>query len=217
MAGDIYFNGSALAGGKNTKLNGTNMANVYFNGTKIWTAYIPSAQAYTSTSTYTIDDSETSIQWKISGGGGGGGGNQCLSNTQPGGAGGTTTITVKDSSGNVRATLGTAAGGAGGGSGAGSTQGHTREFAIPSGWANPPWSGTQSDGGLNGGGEENCVSGGVGDRGASNSGTYTINSDGNDATLAITIGGAGSSGTGGEGQQPTAGVSGAAWILGVQG
>ena len=113
MAGDIYFNGSALAGGKNTKLNGTNMANVYFNGTKIWTAYIPSAQTYTSSSTYTIDDSETSIQWKISGGGGGGGGNLCTLGTQPGGAGGATTITVKDSSGNVRATLGTAAGGAG--------------------------------------------------------------------------------------------------------
>ena len=151
--GDIYFNGTALAGGKNVKFNGTNMANVYFNGTKIWTAYIPSAQAYTSTSTYTIDDSETSIQWKISGGGGGGGGNQCTSGTTPGGAGGTTTITVKDSSGNVRATLGTAAGGAGGATGGNTCPNPAGSFSIPSGWANPPWSSTISDGGTGGGGD----------------------------------------------------------------
>jgi len=215
--GDLYFNGTKLAGGKQVKFNGTNMANVYFNGTKVWTAYIPSAQAYTSSATYTIDDSETSIQWKISGGGGGGGGNQCTLGTQPGGAGGATTITVKDSSGNVRATLGTAAGGAGGAVGAGSSQGHTKDFAIPSGFANPPWSSLISDGGQQGNGEENCVAGGVGDRGAHASGTYTINNDGNDATLTITIGGGGSAGQRGETQQPEAGVGGAAWILGVQG
>ena len=215
--GDIYFNGSALAGGKNTKLNGTNMSNVYFNGTKIWTAYIPSAQAYTSTSTYTIDDSETSIQWKISGGGGGGGGAQCFSGTTGGGAGGTTTITVKDSSGNVRATLGTAAGGAGGATGGNTCPNPSGSFSIPSGWANPPWSSTISDGGGGGSGYTNCIGGCSGGTGASSSGTYTINSDGNDATLSITIGGGGSAGQRGENAQPTAGVSGAAWILGVQG
>ena len=34
--GDIYFNSSSLASGK-VKLNGTEMANVYFNGSLIWT------------------------------------------------------------------------------------------------------------------------------------------------------------------------------------
>ena len=216
MAGDIYFNGSALAGGKNTKLNGTNMANVYFNGTKIWTAYIPSAQAYTSSATYTIDDSETSIQWKISGGGGGGGGAQCFNGTTGGGAGGTTTITVKDSGGNVRSTLGTAAGGAGGATGGNTCPNPAGSFSIPSGWTNPPWSSTISDGGGGGGGYENCIGGCNGGTGASASGTYTINNDGNDATLTITIGGGGGAGQRGENTQPTAGVGGAAWILGVQ-
>jgi len=216
MAGDIYFNGSALAGGKNTKLNGTNMANVYFNGTKIWTAYIPSAQTYTSSSTYTIDDSETSIQWKISGGGGGGGGNQCTNGTQAGGAGGATTITVKDSSGNVRATLGTAAGGAGGATGGNTCPNPAGSFTIPNGWSNPPWSSTISDGGGGGGGEVNCISGCSGGPGASNSGTYTINSDGNDATLTITIGGGGAKGQRPENSEPSGGSGGAAWILGVQ-
>jgi len=215
--GDLYFNGTKLAGGKQVKFNGTNMANVYFNGTKIWTAYIPSAQAYTSSATYTIDDSETSIQWKISGGGGGGGGAQAFSGTQPGGAGGATTITVKDSSGNVRATLGTAAGGAGGAVGGGTCPNPAGNFTIPSGFANPPWSSTISDGGNGGGGEENNIGGCSGGTGASASGTYTINNDGNDATLTITIGGGGGAGLRGENTQPTAGVGGAAWILGVQG
>jgi len=215
--GDLYFNGTKLAGGKQVKFNGTNMANVYFNGTKVWTAYIPSLQAYTSSATYTIDDSETSIQWKISGGGGGGGGNLCTSGTQAGGAGGATTITVKDSSGNVRATLGTAAGGAGGGTGGNTCPNPAGSFSIPSGWANPPWSSTISDGGSGGGGDgENCVGGCSGGSGAYSSGTYTINADGNDATLAITIGGGGAAGSRGESQQPTAGVGGAAWLLGVQ-
>ena len=215
--GDLYFNGTKLAGGKQVKFNGTNMANVYFNGTKVWTAYIPSAQAYTSSATYTIDDSETSIQWKISGGGGGGGGAEAFSGTQPGGAGGATTITVKDSSGNVRATLGTAAGGAGGAVGGGTCPSPSLNFTIPSGFANPPWSGTISDGGEGGGGEPNNQAGCAGGTGASASGTYTINNDGNDATLTITIGGAGAAGQRGESTQPQAGVSGAAWILGVQG
>ena len=52
--GDIYFNGTALAAGKKVKFNGTDMSNVYFNGTKIWTYYIPSAQSYTSSATYNI-------------------------------------------------------------------------------------------------------------------------------------------------------------------
>ena len=215
--GDLYFNGTKLAGGKQVKFNGTNMANVYFNGTKIWTAYIPSAQAYTSSATYTIDDSETSIQWKISGGGGGGGGAQCFNGTSAGSAGGTTTITVKDSSGNVRATLGTAAGGPGGATGGNTCPNPAGNFTIPSGFANPPWSSTISDGGNGGGGEENNIGGCSGGTGASASGTYTINNDGNDATLTITIGGAGAAGQRGENVQPSAGVGGAASILGVQG
>jgi len=39
MAGDIYFNGSKLTGQHDVKLNGTNMDNVYLNGTKIWTRH----------------------------------------------------------------------------------------------------------------------------------------------------------------------------------
>jgi hypothetical protein len=39
MSGDIYFNGSALTGQHDVKLNGTNMDNVYLNGTKIWTRH----------------------------------------------------------------------------------------------------------------------------------------------------------------------------------
>jgi hypothetical protein len=39
MAGDIYFNGSALTGQHDVKLNGTDMDNVYLNGTKIWTRH----------------------------------------------------------------------------------------------------------------------------------------------------------------------------------
>ena len=39
MAGDIYFNGSALTGQHEVKLNGTNMDNVYLNGSKIWTRH----------------------------------------------------------------------------------------------------------------------------------------------------------------------------------
>lgn len=213
--GSIYFNGSELTS-HTVSFNGTEMANVWFNGTKIWTAYTPSAQTYTSTSTYTIDDSETSIQWKISGGGGGGGGNQCKNGTAPGGAGGTTTITVKDAGGSVRATLGTAAGGVGGATG-GNTCVGTQQFSIPGGWANPPWSSTISDGGRGGGGEENCVGGCPGACGASSSGTYTINADGNDATLAITIGGGGAGNRLGEGHNSDPGEGGAAWILGVQG
>ena len=214
--GSIYFNGSELTSGHTVSFNGAAMANVWFNGTKIWTYYTPTAQAYTSNGTYTINSSETSIQWKISGGGGGGGGNQCTSGTTAGGAGGTTTITVKDAAGNVRATLGTAAGGAGGATGGNTCPSPAGSFSIPSGWANPPWSSTISDGGTGGGGEENCVAGCSGGSGAYSSGTYTINADGNDATLAITIGAGGAKGNRPENSEPTAGVGGAAWLLGVQ-
>ena len=39
MAGDIYFNGSKLTGQHDVKLNGTDMDNVYLNGTKLWTRH----------------------------------------------------------------------------------------------------------------------------------------------------------------------------------
>ena len=39
MAGDIYFNGSKLTGQHDVKLNGTDMDNVYLNGTKLWTKH----------------------------------------------------------------------------------------------------------------------------------------------------------------------------------
>jgi len=37
--GSIYFNGSELTGQHDVKFNGTDMDNVYFNGTKIWTRH----------------------------------------------------------------------------------------------------------------------------------------------------------------------------------
>ena len=39
MSGAIYFNGSELTGQHDVKLNGTNMDNVYLNGSKIWTRH----------------------------------------------------------------------------------------------------------------------------------------------------------------------------------
>ena len=39
MAGDIYFNGSALTGQHDTYLNGVAMDNVYLDGVKIWTRH----------------------------------------------------------------------------------------------------------------------------------------------------------------------------------
>ena len=37
--GSIYFNGSELTGQHDVKFNGTNMDNVYLNGTKLWTRH----------------------------------------------------------------------------------------------------------------------------------------------------------------------------------
>ena len=39
MAGDIYFNGSALTGQHDTYFNGVAMDNVYLDGVKIWTRH----------------------------------------------------------------------------------------------------------------------------------------------------------------------------------
>ena len=39
MAGAIYFNGSELTGQHDVKFNGTDMDNVYLNGTKLWTKH----------------------------------------------------------------------------------------------------------------------------------------------------------------------------------
>jgi len=49
MAGAIYFNGSELTGQHDVKLNGTNMDNVYLNGSKIWTRhpYTPGTEIFT--------------------------------------------------------------------------------------------------------------------------------------------------------------------------
>jgi hypothetical protein len=210
--GDIYFNGTALASEKKVKFNGTDMSNVYFNGTKIWTYYSETPQAFTSSGTYVLDPAETSVQYKLSGGGGGGGGAIGYSGTGPGTAGGDTILKVLDSSGNVRQTIATASGGIGG-SGGGNNS--TCDFSIPSGWANPPWSSTTSDGGIGsqGSGEGN-PSGKGGTAGSTATGTYTINADGNDHTLQITIGGGGTANTAGEaGGSGQNGNSGGAWLL----
>ena len=214
--GDIYFNGSALAGGKKVKFNGTDMSNVYFNGTKIWTYYSETAQAFTSSSTYTLDAAETSVQYKLSGGGGGGGGASGYTGATSGSSGGDTILKVLDSSGNVRQTIATASGGAFGPIGGGSrTRSGAYDFSIPSGWANPPWSSTVSDGGIGAQGQgEGNPSGTGGAAGSTATGTYTINADGNDHSLQITIGGGGGNGGAGEaGQYATSGNSGGAWLL----
>jgi len=212
--GDIYFNGTALASEKKVKFNGTDMSNVYFNGTKIWTYYSETAQAFTSSSTYTLDPAETSVQYKLSGGGGGGGGASGYTGATAGSAGGDTILKVLAADGSVRQTIATASGGAGGQYGGGNRTGAS-DFSIPSGWANPPWSSTVSDGGLGaqGSGEDN-PSGTGGTAGSTTSGTYTINADGNDHSLQITIGGGGGNGGAGEaGQYAQSGNSGGAWLL----
>jgi len=222
--GDIYFNGTALAAGKKVKFNGTDMSNVYFNGTKIWTYYIPSAQSYTSSATYNINAAETSIQYKASGGGGGGGKNQCINATPVhGGDGGDTTLSFQKADGTVVHTV-TASGGDGGLMGGNNCGGNDRDFSIPSGWSTPPWTANTgghfnngtSDGGWGAGGEENCIAGCEGDAGGTASGTYTIPTSGDIPTkIVITIGGGGAGDRQGEGYNSDAGQAGAAWILGV--
>ena len=217
--GDIYFNGSALAAGKKVKFNGSDMANVYLNGTKIWTYYTPSEQSYTSSSTYNINESETAIQYKASGGAGGGGKNQCKNCTPiHGGAGGDTTLSFQKADGTVVHTI-TASGGAGGLMGGNSCQG-TQTFSVPSGWSTSLWDGSVSNGGRGAFGEENCIGGCPGQAGGTASGTYTIPTSGNIPTkVVITIGGGGAGNRCGEPEpsgNSVAGQSGAAWILGVQ-
>ena len=213
--GDIYFNGAALASEKKVKFNGTDMSNVYFNGTKIWTYYSETAQAFTSSSTYTLDPAETSVQYKLSGGGGGGGGATGYTGATAGGVGGDTILKVLAADGSVRQTIATASGGAYGPYGGGSrTRSGAYDFSIPSGWANPPWSSTVSDGGLGAQGQTDNPSGTGGAAGSTATGTYTINADGNDHTLQITIGGGGANGGSGEaGQYAQNGNSGGAWLL----
>ena len=187
------------------------------------TAYTPSAQYWTSNGTYTINPSETSFQYKLSGGGGGGGKIQCL-NCGPdnGSAGGATTLKFKNSSGSVIHTL-TAAGGAGGVRGTSwGCDGGTNEF-NESGYPNPPWTpntggnwntnGT-SDGGGGGSGEENCIDGCHGLCGIGITGTISTPSGA--TSITITIGGGGSPGCTSQSSPPKAGRAGAAWLLGVQ-
>ena len=182
-------------------------------------AYTPSAQYWTSSSTYTIHSSETSFQYKISGGGGGGGGCQCSSGACNGGAGGDTTLKFKDSGGSVLATL-TAEGGAGGARGGG--HGSNNHFNN-SGWPDPPWNDTthsffndgRSDGGHGAHGNSNCNQGTPGDAGTGVTGTYTTPSGATSITITIGTGGA-DGGQGDGGYLAHDGWSGAAWILGVQ-
>ena len=211
--GDIYFNGAALASEKKVKFNGTDMSNVYFNGTKIWTYYSETPQAFTSSGTYVLDAAETSVQYKLSGGGGGGGGASGYTGATAGGVGGDTVLKVLAADGSVRQTIATASGGAAGPYGGGNRTGAS-DFSIPSGWANPPWSSTVSDGGLGAQGQPDNPSGTGGTAGSTATGTYTINADGNDHTLQITIGGGGANGGAGEaGQYAQSGNSGGAWLL----
>jgi len=185
--------------------------------------YTPSAQSFTSSGTYTIHASETSIQYKLSGGGGGGGKNECL-NCGPlaGSNGGATTFQFKNSGGSVVHTL-TAAGGDGGPWSVYSCPSHDMNF-NESGYPNPPWTpntggyntnGT-SDGGRGGGGETNCMGGCMGDRGTGITGTLTTPSGA--VSITVTIGGGGSPGCTSTSSPPPprSGRAGAAWLLGVQ-
>lgn len=213
--GSIYLNGSELTS-HTVSLNGTEMANVWFNGTKIWTAYTPSEQSYTSSSTYNINEAETAIQYKASGGGGGGGKNQCINATPiAGGAGGSTTLSFQKADGTVVQTI-TASGGSGGLMG-GNTCATPTSFSVPSGWSTSIWDGSKSNGGAGGRGETNCIVGCTGQAGGTTSGTYTIPTSGDIPTkIVITIGGGGAGGRLGEGgNNSEGGQSSAAWILGV--
>jgi hypothetical protein len=179
-------------------------------------AYTPTAQSYTSSSTYTIHSSETSIQYKLSGGGGGGGKNQCL-NCGPtvGSAGGSTTFQFKNSSGSVIYTL-TATGGRGGPYyNTANCGGYTVIFDEGT-YPNPPWSGTISDGGNGGGGETNCQSGCSGEAGNKIDGIIVMPSGA--TSITITIGGGGSTGCASTTNPPPprTGNAGAAWLLGQQ-
>jgi hypothetical protein len=192
--------------------------------------YTPSAQYWTSSSTYTIHSSETSIQYKLSGGGGGGGKNQCL-NCGPihGSNGGASTMQFKNSGGSVVHTL-TAAGGNAGSMGNNNCPYYTNppnpvntnDF-NESGYPSPPWTANSggnwstngtSDGGRGGKGETNCFGGCSGQAGTGISGTISTPSGA--VSITITIGGGGSPGCTSQTHPPQAGGSGAAWLLGVQ-
>lgn len=102
--GDIYINGSALASGKKVKLNGTDMANVYFNGSLIWThaQFITATggtvttdgdykiHTFTGSGTFTVTSignaaGSTTVDYLVLAGGGAGG---CYNGGGGGGAGG---------------------------------------------------------------------------------------------------------------------------------
>ena len=190
--GDIYFNGSALAGGKKVKFNGTDMANVYFNGTKIWTEYTPVANTYTSNATEQLNDNLSQITIEIAGAGGGGSGGSVTPRNSSGSAGGTTYVYVKQANGTVRTTFSASGGAAGArGSVSGNTGGNGQDFGTQGNIGNytggagsthiaepahrPNGGGGQiASGGGGNGYAGSASSGGGGSKGSYFSTTYTI-------------------------------------------
>jgi len=210
--GNIYLNGSALSGGKKVKFNGSDMANVYFNGTKIWTEYTPTANTYTSNSTEQLNDNLSQITIEVAGAGGGGSGATVLPRNSEGFAGGATYVYVKKANGTVRTTF-SASGGDHGVKGAvgGSTGGNGQDFGTQGNIGNytggagsthvaspayrPSGGGGQiASGGGGNGYAGSSSSGGGGFKGSYFSTTYTIVNVTDYLDIVIGIGGAGGDG-----------------------
>ncbi len=235
--GSIYLNGSVINAGKLVKFNGTSMANVYLNGTKLWTAYTPVATFYSSgTSTEAINDNISQINIQMVGGGGGGRKNGTVDGTGGHSAGGTTTVVVKTAGGSTRTTF-TAAGGAAGdsaGVGGSFAAGEDGEsFANPSG-ADSSFVGTGGAGGAyntNNAGSAGGIGSGGGGMGQAGGGSAAHGGSGGDAGtfytttytivdvtdyLEITVGAGGSKeGTVRDGAGGGVGGSGRVRILGI--
>tara|TARA_R110000822_G_scaffold77910_1_gene186727 strand:- start:15 stop:722 length:708 start_codon:yes stop_codon:yes gene_type:complete len=210
---NIYLNGTAINAGKLVKFNGTDMANVYLNGTKLWTAYTPPVNIYTSSTTEQLNDNLGTINIQLSGGGGGGGGPEAVDGANVGGVGGTSSVVVYTSAGSPRTGTGalniTAAGGASGGfsgNGQGSPLGSTGDpgdsFSHGSA-SEPPFTNAAGGGAGAGGAIPSAGGGGMtnpngsnsggsgGGAGAYNSTTYTIVDVTDYLVITIGAGGAG--------------------------
>ena len=210
--GDIYLNGSVLAGGKKVKFNGSDMANVYFNGTKIWTEYTPTANTYTSNATEQLNDNLSQITIEIAGAGGGGSGASVLPRNSSGSAGGTTYVYVKQANGTIRTTFSASGGAAGAvGSVGGNTGGNGQDFGTQGNIGNytggagsthtssPAYRPSGGNGQIASGGGGNgyagsSSSGGGGSKGSYYTTTYNIVDVTDYLEIVIGVGGAGGDG-----------------------
>ena len=236
--------GNAADGSQRIVL-GTSTSFIYYDGNRVYTVGTSDAASIGTEINYwtsgsgiefyisgVLDD----INWFISGGGGGGGGAGGFSGAGYGGNGGTTTLKVLYANGNVRSTIGTAAGGAGGAynnDGAGGCTGNRtgESWTAPGGFPNPPFAngtggsmgtsgsmqgGNASGRSAGGGGagtdieDSAYMGGGGGCKGAYASGTYDISSGASTDILQINVGGGGGGST-----NAGSGSSGAIWIQGV--